>query len=590
MMRAIELAAGWAWETSVAALPLVALALAGMLALRKAVFTPIRHMLGLLVVARLLMPFAPSSPFSVLNWVRSPERMVWAEVQPSLAGLEVIESKGPGVETPGYSRGVPVGTSWNAKAAGSKLSVLSVVWAMGVVIILGRVFWQHLNVRSWIKHAAAITSGPGFEALSEAKKLSGISRSITLLAVKEISSPALFGIWRPAILLPPALLEGNAERLRLVLLHEIAHIKRWDVLIKWLMILARASHWFNPLVWLAMRRLTAEQELLCDGDVLRLIGEERQRDYAETLLALASRASTTPPTVISISSNFKQMKERIGMIRQFKPATHRLLLFAVPPLAAIIAIVTFTAATKKPAAKPPVDVPASATETAKQTQSQERQRADERIKALRTEHDRLRAQINDRKNELESLRKELKILPGIDNENVRAPEMIRDIERERLTAEGELVRLDTLYENLKSMNRTQLRQSIPTAYKDEALDRLLADFSKVEQQLILLKKDYAEEHPEVARQQALLKHIDQRIEQRLDGIISGLGTLVSARKAVLKAVQGSLEREKDFQNEIIGRYVPYFDRKRELESMQKMCDALYLQLLEAEVNSRMPAR
>ncbi len=70
-MHLIELAARWAWETSLEACVLMAPALLIQMILRRAVFTPMRHLLGLLVVARLLMPFAPESSFSALNLTSS---------------------------------------------------------------------------------------------------------------------------------------------------------------------------------------------------------------------------------------------------------------------------------------------------------------------------------------------------------------------------------------------------------------------------------------------------------------------------------------------------------------------------------------
>src|SRR6185295_12768642 len=139
----------------------------------------------------------------------------------------------------------------------------------------------------------------------------------------------------------------DLTRLRIVCLHEIAHFKRLDVFINWLMIIAQTLHWFNPLVWLTMRRLRADQELLCDGDVMRLLHPDEHRAYGETLLALASPRSYTLSTLIPVSSSFKQLKERIAMIKQFKPLSHRLLLFTLPPLAAVLAILTFTAAANK---------------------------------------------------------------------------------------------------------------------------------------------------------------------------------------------------------------------------------------------------
>jgi carboxyl-terminal processing protease len=86
------------------------------------------------------------------------------------------------------------------------------------------------------------------------------------------------------ILLPAEAQTWPAERLCGVLTHELAHVRRWDWLLQVLGQLVRALYWFNPLAWVALGRLRAEQELACDDEVLN--AGKRPSDYAAELLAL----------------------------------------------------------------------------------------------------------------------------------------------------------------------------------------------------------------------------------------------------------------------------------------------------------------
>ena len=97
-----------------------------------------------------------------------------------------------------------------------------------------------------------------------------------------IDSPAVTGAFRATVLLPRAAARWSAERLRIVLLHELAHARSRDALVQLVADAACAVHWFNPLVWIAAARLRVERELAADDAVLA--AGVRPSRYAEELL------------------------------------------------------------------------------------------------------------------------------------------------------------------------------------------------------------------------------------------------------------------------------------------------------------------
>ncbi len=113
----------------------------------------------------------------------------------------------------------------------------------------------------------------------------GIRRAVRVFEGTFFSMPLAWGVFRPVIIVPTGADKWPAERLRVVLLHELAHIRRWDYVTSVLSEVACAIYWPLPLVWLARRRLQAEQEQACDDRVLS-VGTS-PLVYADHLLAIA---------------------------------------------------------------------------------------------------------------------------------------------------------------------------------------------------------------------------------------------------------------------------------------------------------------
>jgi hypothetical protein len=132
-----------------------------------------------------------------------------------------------------------------------------------------------------------------------------------------VTAPALVGLFRPLIVLPEQ--EYSTEQLVGILQHELIHLRRFDILIKWLSILACSLHWFNPLIWIAKREVNRTCELSCDAVVIHSMKEEEKMRYGSTLISLAA-ASKCSRTVLSAAMYEKKetLKERLLFIKNFK--------------------------------------------------------------------------------------------------------------------------------------------------------------------------------------------------------------------------------------------------------------------------------
>jgi HEAT repeat protein len=162
--------------------------------------------------------------------------------------------------------------------------VLGLVWAAGTLAVLAYVVIGALG--AWmLRRSATPVDAPWVDearVLAEALEVGG---TINVVESKKVKMPMVCGLWHSLIVVPPGTGEWSDERRRVVVLHELAHIKRRDCLTQAVAQVVCAVYWFNPLVWLAARRLRVERERACDDFVLA--AGEKSADYAAHLLDIA---------------------------------------------------------------------------------------------------------------------------------------------------------------------------------------------------------------------------------------------------------------------------------------------------------------
>jgi beta-lactamase regulating signal transducer with metallopeptidase domain len=328
----IELVAAWLVSATIKGSLIAAIALLAGSTMRNRI--PSRWLCALLLVAmiRLLLPVAPSAPFSAFNLLRDA----------TIAPLPHRIIEGPPV---------PRTTRFAAAPATALIEAprwtlpLFALWLAGVLAFAVRVCVRTFTFRRRLRHARAITDPEVVRLVDEGRDALRVHRGVRVLESAAVSTPALHGWLQPALLLPDGFLSTfSAEQLRYVVLHELAHVRRSDVLVNWIVTAAHALHWFNPLVHLAAARLAEERELACDALALAALRDHERAAYGTTVLELLDRLrpDALAPAVVGMTTTKRQLHRRIQMIATFRKSRHSLA-FGLAVLA--ISIVTLTDAT-----------------------------------------------------------------------------------------------------------------------------------------------------------------------------------------------------------------------------------------------------
>jgi TonB family protein len=182
--------------------------------------------------------------------------------------------------------------------AGAAAEWLGVAWIAGAVVSL-LVLLVGLAHLTWLASRARRVADGRWSTLShEVAAAFGLRRTVTILQSDHPTLLVTWGVLRPKVILPAAAADWSDERVRVVLRHELAHIRRGDWLVFMAAELLRAAYWFNPLVWIACTRVRQDSENACDDAVLNM--GMAGPDYATHLLDLArllnaNRRTSRPP-------------------------------------------------------------------------------------------------------------------------------------------------------------------------------------------------------------------------------------------------------------------------------------------------------
>lgn len=155
------------------------------------------------------------------------------------------------------------------------------IWAVGGTVSLALLVLGYLRLCRQMARRRQPPSRAAQEELERQRRLLSVTGRVRLFQVPGLASPLLMGFLHPTVLLPHDL---PSAALSVALAHELQHLKRRDLWYKLLLSLAGCVHWFNPLVWLMVRKGGQDVELCCDYDLLKARDMAGRRAYGQAIL------------------------------------------------------------------------------------------------------------------------------------------------------------------------------------------------------------------------------------------------------------------------------------------------------------------
>jgi HEAT repeat protein/beta-lactamase regulating signal transducer with metallopeptidase domain len=182
--------------------------------------------------------------------------------------------------------------------------VLILLWLAGSLVTLCTWMMGAIGARSIVRGSRPVTDQECARDLVELSALLALRRRVRLLEYRDANMPLTCGTIYPTIVLPRGYDEWPSDRRRVVLLHELSHVKRWDCMAQALSQVVCAFYWLNPLVWVAARQLRLESENACD----------------DAVIGSGTKASAYAGHLLEIARNFSLASEPRGALTIARPS------------------------------------------------------------------------------------------------------------------------------------------------------------------------------------------------------------------------------------------------------------------------------
>ena len=237
-----------------------------------------RYFIWLFIAIRLIIPFNITLPKAPIN-IETPTTNVYIGTNVKPETNINIPNDDIGTQNIISTNTITTENNTNKSFQISLIDIIKNIWFLGMILFIG---YNLLNYGFFRNHIKKNAKEVEIEIAKDIQNELNIKFIPKIVVSNEILSPMLVGFIKPMVILPEIKYSDN--ELKVILKHEFMHYKRRDLWYKLLLIIANGIHWFNPIVYLMIRKANRDLEYSCDDDVVKNENMEYRKDYSMAII------------------------------------------------------------------------------------------------------------------------------------------------------------------------------------------------------------------------------------------------------------------------------------------------------------------
>ena len=286
------------------------------------------YAIWLIVIIRLLMPYGLQSSISVFNIFNFDNgKVIQVPYTINTEASENVNSKTIDADvTPNSLKPTSILNTADDNTIPIYLKLISCSWLLGTIVLGAYAIVMTVRLKVKFKNYHACENQEVNQLLLQGINKLKLRSNIKIINTDQIKTPCVLGFIRPKLLLPIGIEDCvNKNELEFIILHELAHIKRLDIIVGCISGALQIIHWFNPIIWYSFYRMRNDKELACDALALSYIDSNDYLNYGKTIIKLLESYKKTPQVygISYIINNKSQIKRRITMISLFKKNSYK---------------------------------------------------------------------------------------------------------------------------------------------------------------------------------------------------------------------------------------------------------------------------
>lgn len=219
------------------------------------------------------------------------------------------------------------------------MQVILLIWLVGAIVFATWHFYCYRRFTRQLRAGNASAPENAAALLSSCKAALDIHGEVKLMQNCKITSPMLVGLFRPMILLPASNMQEID--LKLILTHELMHLKRKDLWVKMLALAAGTLNWFNPFAYVLCRDISIWGELSCDEVLTSGMSHEERKLYGEAILnTLEIHSGLNTAFCSSLCESKRHIERRLTMLLNVRKTKTHISILAIAAIVAIASIGT----------------------------------------------------------------------------------------------------------------------------------------------------------------------------------------------------------------------------------------------------------